>query len=155
MLLVFKSFSDVDDGTAYIYCFDFNRPWFDETNDNFHLGLGESRWLKSIGYCNWRSTTDLSLFHKNFSRNPHYECKMKAFKFILIIFIHFEFVSARHFQRNDNFTTKETSVQVISTPARKISTTTPSTTAPRPIPRPIGKLTQTFLAKIVWPCQDD
>ena len=48
MLLVFKSFSDVDDGTAYIYCFDFNRPKFDETNDNFHLGLGESRWLKSI-----------------------------------------------------------------------------------------------------------
>ena len=67
---------------------------------------------------------------------------MKAFKFILIIFIHFEFVSARHFQRNDDFTTKETlhTVPTISTPARKVSTTTPSTTAPRPIPRPIGKL---------------
>ena len=67
---------------------------------------------------------------------------MKAFKFMLTIFIHLEFVSARHFQRNDNFTTKETShtVQTISTPARKVSTTTPSTTAPRPIPRPIGKL---------------
>ena len=57
---------------------------------------------------------------------------MKVLKFMFIILLLLEFVSARPSQRN-----KEVA---ISTPMTKVLTTTPSTTVPRPIPRPIGKM---------------